>query len=872
MSNSGASKPAAFSSTSSGAVSRTSSAGGKVAAIKRPGFGRVGRPFSVKVNAFAVTAQDLICHQYDVKITSPNTKDLSSTANRRVWKFFLEKENPFSGIAVVYDGRAIAYTPRELPAKQGYWNLNMPNESGGFPKTGQFSVALTWARAVPLDVLAAPLTQAITAQTTEGQVLSATQALNVVIQHGPMMAHPSRGSSFFLPPPKQQRQDALGIEIWPGFFTSLRPGLDSAYINLDCTSQPMYRAANLPGLIVELAKLRTVSVTIQDLVDIPSQERIQLSRLLQRLKVKRTILDPNNKPASRRIVRLTETSAQDSTFPLPDGSTTNVAAYFLNYYRYKLEHPEWPCVVVAEKRNLMWPIELCFVEPGQAFRAALTPTQAAQVHKLTSMKPQDRLAKMERAITDIYPSNDQAFGQWQLRVNRMLLVVEARQLPPPPVFYKDPSRPLFAQNGEWRGAHQQFLDAKAINQMVFVFGSFPQNDVENIVVNLVRAMSGAGMHIENKRPPIFFAPSNLPASSIHAFICETVASSPVPGFSPQLLLCLLPPKSARPPGYYEAIKTVGDVLVGVRTQCLNMLTARSNRSEYFSNVALKINVKLGGTNFCTSLGDKVYEKPTLLFGADLSHAKPDSTAPSVAGVVATLDQRCTKYAHRAAVQPPNLSVIVDLKRLVFELLQQLSQTDMPQPERLIFFRDGVAENQFAEVMTQEVEAVRAACKMIDEHFQPALTYVICGKRHHLRFFPYNPQDADRSGNFKAGMVVDKSVTHPYQFDWYLQSHSSPLGTARTCHYTVLVDDSHFSADELQQLVHNLCSSYQRCTRSVSQVTAAYYAHHLCSRIAALLGIDNAPDSLATSKTLQQYRDELATRPVHAVHNESLFFL
>lgn len=35
-----------------------------------------------------------------------------------------------------------------------------------------------------------------------------------------------------------------------------------------------------------------------------------------------------------------------------------------------------------------------------------------------------------------------------------------------------------------------------------------------------------------------------------------------------------------------------------------------------------------------------------------------------------------------------------------------------------------------------------------------LTFLVCGKRHHFKFSPVNNADADRSGNLKAGAIVD----------------------------------------------------------------------------------------------------------------------
>src|SRR6201996_4876151 len=46
---------------------------------------------------------------------------------------------------------------------------------------------------------------------------------------------------------------------------------------------------------------------------------------------------------------------------------------------------------------------------------------------------------------------------------------------------------------------------------------------------------------------------------------------------------------------------------------------------------------------------------------------------------------------------------------------------------------------------------------------------------HSRFFPQSERDGDRSGNCRAGTVVDREVAHPTEFDFYLQSHGGLLG-------------------------------------------------------------------------------------------------
>ena len=53
-------------------------------------------------------------------------------------------------------------------------------------------------------------------------------------------------------------------------------------------------------------------------------------------------------------------------------------------------------------------------------------------------------------------------------------------------------------------------------------------------------------------------------------------------------------------------------------------------------------------------------------------------------------------------------------------------------------------------------------------YSPKLTIVVCGKRHHTRFYPTEAQTAAGDGNPRPGTVVDRGVTAVYDFDFFLQ--------------------------------------------------------------------------------------------------------
>lgn len=144
------------------------------------------------------------------------------------------------------------------------------------------------------------------------------------------------------------------------------------------------------------------------------------------------------------------------------------------------------------------------------------------------------------------------------------------------------------------------------------------------------------------------------------------------------------------------------------------------------------------------------------------------------------------------------------------------------PQRILIFRDGISEGQYAAYLGYEHNAVITACSRLQAGYRPLLLICVCAKRHNTRFFGQD-RDVDRSGNLPSGLVVDRTVTHPYAFDFFLQAHAGRVGTARPTHYICLLDEIAMTPDMMQQLVNSLCYSFSRCTSSVSVVPVCYIA-------------------------------------------------
>jgi len=154
------------------------------------------------------------------------------------------------------------------------------------------------------------------------------------------------------------------------------------------------------------------------------------------------------------------------------------------------------------------------------------------------------------------------------------------------------------------------------------------------------------------------------------------------------------------------------------------------------------------------------------------------------------------------------------------------------PQRIIYFRDGVSDSQYAQLEEKELPLIRKACAIAsnnDPKYRPKIAIIVCGKRHHARFYPSDNNLTDGKGNSAPGTVVDRGVTSIANLDFYLQAHVGLQGTARSAHYFVTHDELGFTADVLQELVHNMSYLFARATKAVSYVPPAYYADILCER-------------------------------------------
>ena len=297
------------------------------------------------------------------------------------------------------------------------------------------------------------------------------------------------------------------------------------------------------------------------------------------------------------------------------------------------------------------------------------------------------------------------------------------------------------------------------------------------------------------------------------------------------------------------------------------------RGRYGSGLLLKINLKLAGHNVYASGGlGLLRDTPTIVFGVDVNHPQPGSTKPSFAAICATMDQECAEYFTSVKAVGSRTEISQDgfqeeIRKAIVEWYNKNGQT---RPQRIIFYRDGVANNQFDEVEEKDVKAVEAACRECGADYLPEIVFIVVQQRTPCRLA--QPQGAS-FGQVQAGTVVDtgstqlaphaalvlpSARTHSPRLvpapsrngslttrapsplarraplspavvteegkDFYFVSQHGLKGTARPTHYHIIRNDPRLSLHEIERLTFDLCFLYARATKIVSRAAPVYYAH------------------------------------------------
>ena len=112
-----------------------------------------------------------------------------------------------------------------------------------------------------------------------------------------------------------------------------------------------------------------------------------------------------------------------------------------------------------------------------------------------------------------------------------------------------------------------------------------------------------------------------------------------------------------------------------------------------ANIALKVNLKSGGTNHALSRGDLGFleQGKTMLVGIDVTHPAGGSMkgTPSIAGVVASINADFNHFPGSIRCQESRKEMVTELDAMMEERLKLWISNNVNQKlENIVVYRDG----------------------------------------------------------------------------------------------------------------------------------------------------------------------------------------
>ncbi|KAJ7349234.1 Piwi domain-containing protein [Mycena albidolilacea] len=762
-----------------------------VQALQR--FGTLGDPTKALVytNAYELPSfhPNAIIHHYDVitpEWTQKTEVKFSEIKSRDIIVRLQQQEprifNPVGGQSSAFDGKHNLFS---------FARYSLASSSESLDSCSRFRILRDLRKAEPQDVA------------------SAINLLNVFVQ-----AQPKRrerfSQSFCLDLCAQSEticsiqqvylRSIAPLQIWKGLFQSVRPTIDRIVVNVDTTV----------GIVVperSLARLCEEYLRVNDLGHIDSSQFQQLRHFLRGVKVIAHHAG-RREPRALKIRDLVPFVGEEIFEKVVRHGDVerkvriSVAEHFRDNYNITIP----PGSLGVRGSRELFPISCCRTIL-QLYRNKLSPDKAAKVLKFGLKTPRDKLRDIENewAALDHRESEFLRGGGITFSASSHPLKVNGRRLDSPKILY-GPSRyrpngpgeiQTLERPGSWNMVEKTFKEPATIGSWVIVNFTQRSNSTKlnQFMRNLYQAMDKL---VVNPPQEVTGVPN-----AVHRILNEACHTH-----RPNLLVVIL---NEFDMDLYQAVKRFGDITAGVATQCIKWTRNRSDASDrqtsqYHANLLLKINARMGGVNFvpnATKLAmQHLAKQPTMILGADVSHPSPQSTLPSMAGLVSSWDIDACKYGASVRLQRSRLEIIEDLEAMVGDALNLFMSNNRGKvPTVIWYYRDGVSEGQFDAVFKFEYAAILNACRKLDQYskLKPNVAFIVCGKRHHTRFFPRDTPSTDHNGkgNCWAGLVGLQGSK---------RSHCRPT------HFTVLGEQPPMNL--VQELSYTLCHCYSRATKSV----------------------------------------------------------
>ncbi|CDF38945.1 Protein argonaute 2 (translation initiation factor eIF2C 2) [Chondrus crispus] len=823
----------------------------RVGAAARNGrYGKEGRQVQLNVNCYPTDLSDLpdLVRHYDIvfEAIEEDQKPLPvGIATKLIRDIEANYAHDFRNSKIAHDGRKNAY----LNVDPGWSTKTFQAEREGT----KYNVKFNMANMVPTKDLVKYINKEDPKCPHEAVAL-----LDTVLRTSPLRNFVYTGKAFGIPPDLDTVSSMRlgdGCEAWVCYYQAFRPHDTGMFLAFDVTYSAFYISQTVYDFAAEILGTPTDRGDTDAMqpaftTKLTTDQTRRLENAIRGLKIIQNY-QPVQEQKPLTVKRITPEAASELAFEDPNSSRrVSIADHFADMGQ-ALNYPYLPCLDIQSGKtgHTYIPLEKATFMTGQRRQKQMNQEMKERMANIGARSPSARLAQIASVLDDVNKQTQEYLQAFGVKVNIDRLAVPARIMDPPLVQLGKNVTIDVRQNPNnefhWTMKNNTFYQTgePLVSWGVLVIANdIVKYEVQRFIASVRHVCEQVGMKTE--APEIGWSHTPILQKGMMELHGRINSNPKYGGKKCQIIMVIKNDTATRD---YNQIKNVGDTYLGIPTQCVVMANAKSPKELYCLNLVLKINAKLNGVNHRIP-GDNfsALGKSFMVIGASVSHAsglESKGDSPSVSAVVGSLDKRCGRQVGTFRVQDAKAEGIQDFGAMVREVVHNFASREEFLPDNILIYRNGVADGQFAKVLSDELGPIRDELNKLGPTlkmgpYNPKISFIVMQRGHHVRFEPIDDSLRDLSGNCLPGTVVDSQVAHPTNFDFYLFSHNGIKGTSRPMRYTVLMDDINFTPDEIQGLTYRLCYLFARSTRSVSIVPPVYYADLLAVRGRAYLSARN----------------------------------
>ncbi|KAF1350777.1 Piwi domain-containing protein [Delphinella strobiligena] len=515
--------------------------------------------------------------------------------------------------------------------------------------------------------------------------------------------------------------------------------------------------------------------------------------------------DPNTEELHRKVIN--GIGSRPGRKFISATSSQTVAAYFTSL-GYSIKDPKLECIDVGTRDQQIWiPPELLeIVDRRQQFHAPLSSQHTAKMIGTALRGPAENAQLIVKEalgnnLMGIKPRDLTVMNPLGISINEHMLQL--------PYTNSDIPRIEYGANGNNTFPEEPQAASWNLRDYHFYRSAGGPNKADGIQISraMEHAFEAVGMNVsfdDSIAGECGYSEGNNYEHLLDEELSEWYGIGTTPYQTPKFLGPLLIVLNSQDKAVYAAIKRWADCHVGIQTVCaVYHNIVNKGGLQYFANLALKFNPKLGGINHRILVPKKQDDPPksgprksdprksdprefafhaikdtTIVMGADVVHPPTGGMpgCPSVAALVASEDSTFFSFPGSMRLNPAREEIIANLEDMVLERLRKYCDFNKGKlPSNILFYRDGVSEGQYYAVNKDEVLKIRAAWDKAREYVletyprvetkdRARIHFIVVQKRHHVRFYAghedqcTNPDRPD--GNVKPGLLVNTRPKMP----------------------------------------------------------------------------------------------------------------